>query len=355
MLETFAFQAARRAPARRGPARRERLALVGDRDRIARDLHDLVIQRLFATGMQLESAIQLLRAPRTRRRAHERVDELDATIRDIRSTIYALQTSARRTATAASGPGASIADRSTPGLGVTAVRTVHRAGRRPSSRRRWPTISWPSPARRCPTSRGTPAPRGWSWSVDCDGQRGGADGRRQRGRASPPTGRRSGLATCRSAPSCSEDRCRSAGSRAVAPGWSGGPRSATPSSEPGLGRGQVGPLPDRCSARVARTAAWVRRSMPELGEQVRDVVLHRLLGEEHPLADLAVGQPSPISSSTSRSCSRQGASRIARRRPPSHPLQHPLGRAGRVEQRLPGRDACGPRRRRSVPRICLST
>ena len=38
----------------------ERLVVFEDRDRIARDLHDLVIQRLFATGMQLESALRLI-------------------------------------------------------------------------------------------------------------------------------------------------------------------------------------------------------------------------------------------------------------------------------------------------------
>ncbi|GAA3058972.1 GAF domain-containing protein [Streptomyces roseofulvus] len=71
---------------------RERLAVFEDRDRIARDLHDLVVQRLFATEMMLES---------TRRRAGEgseedellgrAVDELDSTIQEVRTTIFALQ------------------------------------------------------------------------------------------------------------------------------------------------------------------------------------------------------------------------------------------------------------------------
>lgn len=70
---------------------RERLAVYEDRDRIARDLHDLVVQRLFATEMMLES---------TRRRAatHDldellgrAVDELDSTIQEVRTTIFALQ------------------------------------------------------------------------------------------------------------------------------------------------------------------------------------------------------------------------------------------------------------------------
>lgn len=71
---------------------RERLAVYEDRDRIARDLHDLVVQRLFATEMMLES---------TRRRAGtsagedeligRAVDELDSTIQEVRTTIFALQ------------------------------------------------------------------------------------------------------------------------------------------------------------------------------------------------------------------------------------------------------------------------
>ncbi|MET9803112.1 GAF domain-containing protein [Streptomyces sp. NPDC006368] len=71
---------------------RERLAVYEDRDRIARDLHDLVVQRLFATEMMLES---------TRRRAEgsspedellgRAVDELDSTIQEVRTAIFALQ------------------------------------------------------------------------------------------------------------------------------------------------------------------------------------------------------------------------------------------------------------------------
>ncbi|MCU1673301.1 MAG: hypothetical protein JWN77_1414 [Frankiales bacterium] len=71
----------------------ERFAVFEDRDRIARDLHDLVIQRLFATGMQLESASRLIddRPAEAHVRVHRAVDDLDATIRELRSTIYGLQ------------------------------------------------------------------------------------------------------------------------------------------------------------------------------------------------------------------------------------------------------------------------
>jgi signal transduction histidine kinase len=72
----------------------QRLELLEDRDRIARDLHDLVIQRLFATGMSLQGAIALIRDPEGEQRIHQAVDALDETIRDIRSAIFALQSRA---------------------------------------------------------------------------------------------------------------------------------------------------------------------------------------------------------------------------------------------------------------------
>lgn len=67
------------------------LALLEDRDRIARDLHDLVIQRLFATGLQLQGASRLAVRPEVMERLQSAVTELDATIRDIRATIFELQ------------------------------------------------------------------------------------------------------------------------------------------------------------------------------------------------------------------------------------------------------------------------
>jgi signal transduction histidine kinase len=91
-LQVFAAQAtvALELADRRRDA--ERLSVFEDRDRIARDLHDVVIQRLFATGMQLESASRLIERPEAAARVRSAVDDLDATIREIRSSIYALQT-----------------------------------------------------------------------------------------------------------------------------------------------------------------------------------------------------------------------------------------------------------------------
>jgi signal transduction histidine kinase len=91
MLEGFAGQAA--VALELSEARRlgERVALSEDRDRIARDLHDLVIQRLFASGMQLESTVRLIDDEVAAGRVRQVVDDLDTTIREIRSAIYSLQ------------------------------------------------------------------------------------------------------------------------------------------------------------------------------------------------------------------------------------------------------------------------
>ncbi|MFJ2156613.1 GAF domain-containing protein [Streptomyces sp. NPDC087856] len=71
---------------------RERLAVYEDRDRIARDLHDLVVQRLFATGMMLEST---QRRTAESDEAHDllgrAVDELQSTVQEVRTAIFALQ------------------------------------------------------------------------------------------------------------------------------------------------------------------------------------------------------------------------------------------------------------------------
>ena len=67
------------------------LLLLEERDRIARDLHDNVIQGLFATGLSLQGASRLAVVPEVRRRIDAAVDELDRTIRRIRTTIFELQ------------------------------------------------------------------------------------------------------------------------------------------------------------------------------------------------------------------------------------------------------------------------
>jgi signal transduction histidine kinase len=91
LLGAFAGQAA--IVLELGEARREseRYGLIDDRARIARDLHDLVIQRLFATAMTLTGASRLIDPPEAASRVQSAVDDLDETIRQIRSSIFALQ------------------------------------------------------------------------------------------------------------------------------------------------------------------------------------------------------------------------------------------------------------------------
>ncbi|WP_075735344.1 GAF domain-containing sensor histidine kinase [Streptomyces acidiscabies] len=74
--------------------RRERLAVYEDRDRIARDLHDLVIQRLFATGMMLQATGRRAAggdSSATQIAIDTAVTELEATVQQIRTAIFQLQ------------------------------------------------------------------------------------------------------------------------------------------------------------------------------------------------------------------------------------------------------------------------
>lgn len=91
LLASFAGQAALAMERARGQEERELLVVLEDRERIARDLHDVVIQRLFATGLQLQSGAMNAR-PEVAKRINQAVDDLDATIRDIRRTIFELRT-----------------------------------------------------------------------------------------------------------------------------------------------------------------------------------------------------------------------------------------------------------------------
>lgn len=72
------------------------LALLRDRDRIARDLHDHVIQRLFAIGLSLQAAGVAARVPEVQTRLDRAVDDIDETIKDVRRTIFELHATARR-------------------------------------------------------------------------------------------------------------------------------------------------------------------------------------------------------------------------------------------------------------------
>ncbi|MEV0208319.1 GAF domain-containing protein [Streptomyces sp. NPDC050788] len=90
-LQAFAAQAAvaMELADRRRDA--EEVAVLKDRDRIARDLHDLAIQRLFATGMTLQSAGRFIEHEEAAGRVARAVDDLDETIKIIRSTVFGLR------------------------------------------------------------------------------------------------------------------------------------------------------------------------------------------------------------------------------------------------------------------------
>jgi signal transduction histidine kinase len=92
MLITFASQAGIALELAEHRRQAEQVAVFEDRERIARDLHDLVIQRLYATGISLQGAVALIGSPEVAQRVGTAVDALDETIREIRSSIFALQT-----------------------------------------------------------------------------------------------------------------------------------------------------------------------------------------------------------------------------------------------------------------------
>jgi signal transduction histidine kinase len=91
LLASFADQAGLALDRAQAIEDRAELAVTSDRERIARDLHDLVIQRLFATGLQLQGAGTMTTSPAVADRIDQAVEALDMTIKDIRGTIFELQ------------------------------------------------------------------------------------------------------------------------------------------------------------------------------------------------------------------------------------------------------------------------
>jgi signal transduction histidine kinase len=92
LASAFAAQASVALELARSQQRERRLQVQADRDRIARDLHDHVVQRIFATGLALDRVSRSLEDehPETAAALAERVDELDGTIARIRSAIFEL-------------------------------------------------------------------------------------------------------------------------------------------------------------------------------------------------------------------------------------------------------------------------
>ncbi|WP_051702961.1 GAF domain-containing sensor histidine kinase [Oerskovia turbata] len=90
LLENYASQASLALERHHTRAVHEQLAVLAERDRIARDLHDVVIQRLFALGLQLK-ALSTSVDPGARERLRVVIDDLDATIGEIRRSIADLR------------------------------------------------------------------------------------------------------------------------------------------------------------------------------------------------------------------------------------------------------------------------
>ncbi len=90
MAQSFATHAAIALELADRRSDHERLMLLEDRDRIARDLHDHVIQRVFAIGLTVQSGAQRVTDPLLRETLLRTVDDLDDTIRQIRQAIFEL-------------------------------------------------------------------------------------------------------------------------------------------------------------------------------------------------------------------------------------------------------------------------
>jgi signal transduction histidine kinase len=90
MMAAFADQAALAWQLATSQRLERELDLLADRERIARDLHDHVIQRLFAVGLSLQATIPRTRSPEVEQRLSEYVDDLQAVIEEIRTTIFDL-------------------------------------------------------------------------------------------------------------------------------------------------------------------------------------------------------------------------------------------------------------------------
>lgn len=91
LIESFADQAAIALQHERTLQERSRLALLEERERIARELHDGVIQMLYSTGLELQAIAQLATGAEVARRAEAVIDRLDQSIVELRAYIFALR------------------------------------------------------------------------------------------------------------------------------------------------------------------------------------------------------------------------------------------------------------------------
>lgn len=96
MVASLALAAGLAIDKARVTGRMRDLALAEERERIARDLHDTTIRRLFGVGLTLQSARRILGQPEAGHKLRAAIDELDGTIRQIRATVFAISRPGRR-------------------------------------------------------------------------------------------------------------------------------------------------------------------------------------------------------------------------------------------------------------------
>jgi signal transduction histidine kinase len=75
-------------PVRGGGGAEAALLLARDRDRIAEDMNDVVVRRLFSAGLTLETALGLIGDHPVARRVRQAIDQLDLAIRDVRNVVF---------------------------------------------------------------------------------------------------------------------------------------------------------------------------------------------------------------------------------------------------------------------------
>ncbi|MFC0541860.1 GAF domain-containing sensor histidine kinase [Kutzneria chonburiensis] len=92
LVTSFADQAALALELAEKQQTKSLLDLLADRERIARDLHDHVIQRLFATGLSMQGTLRMIADPEARKRIQHAVGQLDQTVMEIRTSIFDLHT-----------------------------------------------------------------------------------------------------------------------------------------------------------------------------------------------------------------------------------------------------------------------
>jgi len=93
MMAAFSDQAALALQQANTQRRMRELDVLSDRDRIARDLHDHVIQRLFAVGLSLQGTAQRAHAPEVKSRLTETIQDVQSIVQDIRHSIFDLHSS----------------------------------------------------------------------------------------------------------------------------------------------------------------------------------------------------------------------------------------------------------------------